>query len=386
MGTSSNSFQLFNKENLHTLIWPSSEQSVYAKKFLEPLISNGISLYCNNIKCTLYALQADGHTFPVVAAKSNYDNAYVCSPFGHYISYAKEACLSLTGNRLQKLALKGFLDGVGLLGRLGQMNSAVFVNNWLFSTDLYPKGMNEKLIPNLLPFLCSQFPEQAIIFRSINSKTTPNLSQSLAEQQFKLIPSRQIYITDADNPLIFTSRIIKSDLKLLEKADYEISEPSYLSPAECSLIADLYHSIYIDSHSTLNPQFNHTFMELAHQNSLLSFKILKSKDQGSILGVAGYHERDGIMFCPIFGYNKEHPDHASIYRLLSISLLLEAKKRNSIFHQSSGASFYKTIRKAESCLEYMAVYSKHLSLHQRAFWSGFSILMNKYAPNYMEKY
>lgn len=96
--------------------------------------------------------------------------------------------------------------------------------------------------------------------------------------------------------------------------------------------------------------------------------------------MAGFFERGGVMYCPIFGYDKDDPEHTIIYRLLSTTLLLEARDKGWIFHQSAGASFYKKIRRAEGYMEYMAVYTRHLSYKQRASWSLLGSLINLASP------
>ena len=92
------------------------------------------------------------------------------------------------------------------------------------------------------------------------------------------------------------------------------------------------------------------------------------------------------MYCPFFGYDKNEPDHTVIYRLLNTALLLAAKEKQLIFHQSAGASFYKKIRRAEGCLESMAIYTEHLPQKQRLSWKILKFFINGIAPRFMEKY
>jgi len=136
--------------------------------------------------------------------------------------------------------------------------------------------------------------------------------------------------------------------------------------------------------SNHQPQFKKQYFELMLEKKLLQFIILKSN--GAIIGVAGYYVRNATMYCPILGYDKEHPEHTKIYRVLSTALILEAQKRGLLFHQSAGASFYKQIRRAESCLESTAVYSHHLPLKQRISWAMLSFFINTFAPKFMKKY
>jgi len=102
--------------------------------------------------------------------------------------------------------------------------------------------------------------------------------------------------------------------------------------------------------------------------------------------VVGFTCRNGIMTCSLFGYDKVIPSQVALYRLLSTLLMLEAKERDLIFHQSAGASTYKKIRKAQDCIEYIAIYDKHLSLKQRLPWLLLTKLCNTLGIYFMKKY
>ncbi len=134
---------------------------------------------------------------------------------------------------------------------------------------------------------------------------------------------------------------------------------------------DLYQQLYVVQHSQLQPQFNLSYFKMLIEEQLLKFKILKS--DGVIRGVAGFYKRNNVMMCPIFGYDKAGTDSNAIYRILNTALLLEAQKEGLVFHQSAGAAFFKSIRRAEGCLEYMAVYTKHLPANRQLIWSNYGV-------------
>jgi hypothetical protein len=208
--------------------------------------------------------------------------------------------------------------------------------------------------------------------------------QRLKEQNFHCIASRQIYVSDPRDASLFRTRILKSDLKLWKESPFEIVDTTELSRRELGELLKLYNLLYITQHTELQPQINLDFMELLLQKKVLQFKIVKL--DGIIKGAAGYIERNGLLFCPFFGYDKEDEQHSTLYRTLSTALLLEAQKRNVRFHQSAGASFYKTIRRAQSSLEFMAVYTEHLPYRQKWIWKTLQRLVNRVAPTYMKKY
>lgn len=375
--------ELFDKNNIDSLVWPDTEEGCYAKKFLEPLIKNGIHYYVDNIQADIFALKVQQFVFPTTVVTENYKNSWVCSPYSQYITYGKEAIEHFGNPFLVKLA-KLFLGGFDKMGCKGSIDSVVCVNNWLFSTDLYPEGFSSEQISAIVTALKERFPRHAIVFRSLNPVVNGSLMHSLKNLGFHFITSRQILLTDTKNESIFCTRILKSDLKLWRESSYKVLDETQISADECSKLLELYNSLYITHHSYVNPQINNSFMRLISKQSLLNFKVLRLN--GSIKGVAGYCVRNGVLYSPFFGYEKDDPDHNVIYRLLNTALILEAQKEKLIFHQSSGASFAKKIRRAESCLESMAIYTSHLPLKQRLTWAAFRTLINWFGPLYMKKY
>ena len=375
--------QLYDSNNIDSLIWPDTIDGQYAKVYLVPLIKNTISHYIPNIQADIYVLKFNEMVLPILVTTENYSNSWVCSPYAHYISYGMEYS-GLIGNRYLSALVKNFLNGFGKICQQGKINSVVYVNNWMFSTDLYPEGLHSDSLDAILTLLTRRFPQHAIIFRSLNQITTPDLMQPLAEKKFHLIASRYVYVTDSRKEAIFNTRILKSDLKLWKEHSHVVLTEKDLQLSDCDQLIDLHHEVYIFQRSLWQPDFNNTYVKMLFENKLLKFKVYRS--EGVIKGVAGYFKRGNIMMCPIFGYHKNSSESNSIYRVLNTALLLEARQEGLLFNQSAGASFFKSIRRAEGCLEYIAVYTQHLPFYRQLVWSTLQLFFNTVGSKYMKKY
>jgi hypothetical protein len=375
--------QLYDSKNIDQLEWPETVEGQYAKNFLAPLVKNGISHYINNIDAAMYVLKLGDLVFPVTVTTENYSNSWVCSPYAHYISYGKEFA-KIVGNPFLTGVIKSLISIFGKIAKSGKINSVVYGNNWMFSTDLYLEEIHPKYIDHLIAALTHHFPNHAIVLRSLNKITTPHLMKILEEKKFYLIASRYIFITDTQNESVFRTQIIKSDMKLWNNNSYKILEENDVREEDYEELLKLYKELYIFRHSPLQPQYNIEYFKLFFKNQLLKFKILKSND--GIEGMAGYYRRGNVMTCPIFGFRKECTDSNKVYRLLNTALLLEAQKEGLIFNQSAGASFFKSIRKAEGCLEHMAVYPHHLPSYQKHIWSALKFFIHKVGSKYMKNY
>lgn len=375
--------ELFDSSNVDQIQWPDSDHGIFAKNFLMPLIKDGVEKYFDNVKTTLYALKVDDFVIPVTVNDKEYDNSYVCSFYSYYINYG---LISLSNMHhmwgLTKL-LKGFLRGLGAFLKGGKINKVVSVNNWLFSTNLFP-DLKQNQIERITNFLKIRFPDHAIVFRSVNTFENKECHRHLQKTRFDLIASRQVYFTNPSNEDVFSTRIFKSDLKLLKETDYEILKPNEISKDEASKLLSLYNAIYVHKYAAVNPQINANFIKIAIENNIMTFHALKK--EGVIDGVVGYYKLHGAMTSPFFGYDNQKPQNAGLYRILSTILALEAKQHGVIFHQGAGASFYKTVRRAEPNMEYIAVYNKHLPVHRRLTWLTLKAIMNGIGVKFMKKY
>ncbi len=370
---------LYDATTIDALEWPATEEGRYAKRFLTPLVKNGISHYIDNIQAELYAMTLDSFVFPVVVPHVNGTNSYVCSPYQHYITYGKDN-IGIVDNRFLAPLVKQFFNLFGKIGK--NLDSVVYVNNWLFAVDLYPDGIRADQIAAIVDALKKRFPDRAIIFRSLTPLTNASLMQDFKQLGFHLVPSRPVFITDGKKKEVFATRIFKSDLRLWKKANYDVV--NQLSTADCQALWKLQRLLNVVQHSELQPQFNLRYVQLLVEERLLSFVALKQAD--TIKGVAGYFQFNGTLSCPFFGFDKEDSDHSAIYRLLSTGLLLEAQKRRVLFNESAGASFYKSVRRAVGCLEFMAVYTSHLRLRQKCAWGLLDAFINRIGSRYMRNY
>lgn len=375
--------QLYDSSSIDSLDWPDTIDGQYAKAALVPLVKKTVPYYISNIHADLYVLKLDSYVFPILVTADNYSNSWVCSPYAHYIAYGMQFS-GLIENRCVASLVKGFLYSFGHQCRMGHINSVAYVNNWMFSTDLYPAGIRDEDIEAIVELLTHKFPAHAIIFRSLNPYTNPALLHSLQLRNFQAIASRYVFVTNARHESIYNTRILKSDLRLWKEHSDQMQSERDLHLSDCAQILELHRKVYTYQRSDWQPDFNEAYVKMLFENKLLKFKVVKSEFE--IRGVAGYFVRDQVMMCPLFGYVKESAESNTLYRLLNTALLLEAKEQGLLFHQSAGASFFKSIRRAEGCLEYMVVYTRHLPSYRRLVWSTLALFMNHIGAKYMKKY
>lgn len=371
----------YDAKNLDRCPWPENEEGQYSKKFLEPIIREGVTHFVDNIETQMGVLIVEDQVFPITINDSQYTNSFVCSPYTHYVSYAS-VVLDKLKNPFLKKTVETFLKVYESLMKQGKINKVIIVNNWLFTTNPIPK-ISPAALKKINSFLNGLFPNHAIVFRSITKSTCEECYDALKNNGYNLIASRYMYLLDGANDSVFKTRIFKSDLKFFQESPFTVVKSDEINDADIPKLQELYNALYIKKYSVLNPQFNPRFFRHLIKNQLLNFRIAKENDQ--YVGIVAYTCQDKQMISTIFGYEPGE-NKKGVYRYLSTILLLEAKKHQAMFNQSAGGSFYKKIRRAEGEMEYSAVYIKHLPFFRKVPWWILKALNNTFGKRYMKKY
>ncbi|WP_240413808.1 GNAT family N-acetyltransferase [Paenibacillus periandrae] len=379
--------QIYNHETIHLLQWPDTEQGNYAKRYLLPLLSQSSTAFVENVTTELWILLIDNIVMPFTVNVREYDNCYVCSPYTHYVTYAKQELTLLQQPAIETI-LSAFLDAIGLGLKIGRINQIVHMNNWLLSTNLY-QDLTSLQLKAIVDYVTKRFPAHSLAWRSLNRTTTSSQLESLAALGCRMVPSRQIYLlpTNQSGGLPSKARwLIKRDYSLLQKNGYELIGPDELKKADMPRLKELYNALYLDKYSRCNPWFNERFLDLARQERLLNLYALRHIETGRIDAVLGYFNREGIMTTPVFGYDTQLPQATGLYRMLSAVLIRLALEHGYLLHESSGAAQFKRNRGAAADIEYTAIYDQHLPSYRRWGWSLLGYVLNKIGVPIMKKY
>lgn len=336
-----------------------------AKAFISALQSEGITPYIANVSCRLDECRVADELLPLTVNDGNVEGCFVSSPYGQYILYGQD-----TLQKRGKFA-SFFFSPLASLLKWAKFNRHISVNNWLMTTNLYP-SLNFDNVKGLTKELSQKYPDHMLQFRSLSRHTQSFLVEDLQKLGWNMVASRIIYLFDPLDPKAFSSRMYKSDLKLLEKSSYEKTS---VTEEDAPRIKELYDALYLEKYSKQNVQWTEKFFRLAIREKLL--EIIALRKDGRIDAVAGYVIRGGVMTAPLFGYDQSVSQEEGLYRLISLLIALEAKEKGVLLNQSSGAGSFKMLRRAKPVLEWSAVYTEHLKGRQKWVWKAFIPLINK---------
>lgn len=366
----------YDRDSIQDMTWPDTADAKYAQAYLEPMMMHGTIEYMTNVNTTLLLARMNELVLPVTVNEEEYDNAYVCSPYTHYVTYAKQELIMLQKPMLEK----GLSMLLGILGRgmkKAKINKVVHVNNWLLSTNLYPAMTGEQAVC-ILEAVKQRYPRHTVIFRSLSVQLHSDIIRELQGAGCRSIPSRQIYLYQASDKGFGNAKsrwLLKRDKALLDKHGYELIAEAEMTDADIPRIVELYRMLYLDKYSYDNPRFSERFIAAAKASGAL--RIYGLRKQGRIDAVMGYFCRNGIMTTPLFGYDTAIPQSVGLYRMLSACLIEQARDNGVLLHESAGAAQFKRNRGAEADFEYSAVYDRHLPLHRRWCWALLDHLLNR---------
>ncbi len=372
--------ELFTKENIHTITWPSTPDGDYARCYLLPIMLDGAQKFIKNIYNTqLMLAKVDDVIIPITISDFHPENTYTVSPYSHYVSYGGYEEVKHLNNPPIEALIKLLMSPVAWYFKRAELDKVVYINNYLLSTNLYPSVSSDQLSA-LSEALIKWFPDRVIVFRSVDQKKNPHIYQVLEANGYDMVLSRQVWYMD---PVEAShTRQYKEDVRVLRKHGYEIVDGKELSDDELARSLDLYNMLYLEKYSYYNPQFTFEFMKLARDEDILHLRALKR--DGKINAVMGFFIRNGAMTQPLFGYDTSLPQEEGLYRLLTLITLQEGLQRNLLVHASGGVGKFKKVRGGKSVIEYNAVFSKHLPLWRQRPWKLIQAI-SKYAIPYFQK-
>lgn len=375
--------QISSAAEAEHLAWPATPDGDEARRYLTPLMRDGPTHYLRNADTSIYVLRVGDVALPLTAGELNLANSYVCSPYTHYITYGQEEFRELKNPPAEAL-LRLLFKPIAAWFRRADFDRAVLANNWLLSTNLYPAGLTAEQVQAAVRALAAEFPDRAVIFRSVDRYANAELAAALAAAGAALIFSRSVYYQDVRRPEVQRTHEYRADRKLLGRTPYQVLTAADLTPGDAERLVSLYADLYLRKYSPYNPQFTPAFIRLALAERLLTFKALARA--GRIDAVLGYVTRGGYLTAPLFGYDTALPKALGLYRMLTALTSADALAAGRVVHFSAGVGPFKRLRGGQPAIEYNAVYTAHLPAGRRRPWRFLQVLLDRLAIPIIQRY
>jgi hypothetical protein len=360
----------------------SEPESETLRKWFRPILEQGSTFCAPNLKTEVAFLRTSTMELPLTINEAEWDNSWICSPWNHYVTYAKEEIARASG-RATALVATAFLDGIGTWLKAAQFNKVVMVNNWLLSTNSWPHW-DARDLPAVLEALIRRWPDHAVVFRSLNAKESAPLIDAFKSAGGSLIPSRQIWWYEAGSPAVAKSPDFRKDLKLLHRGDLSIVPDEEMAPDDFPALLALYDALYLGKYSRHNPRFTGAWLSHLHAEKLARFTALRDSS-GRFVGVEACAVLNGILTSPIVGYDLSLPQSLGLYRRLAALPILEGGRIGLPLNLSAGVGRYKALRGGEAVMEYLGLYDRHLPFSRRLPWKVVGGISRRILAPYVQR-
>jgi hypothetical protein len=378
--------RLYSREELDRVPWPDTPDGDYARRVLSAFMRDGATRYVANAEAEVRVLVAGEVVLPVAVVEglSRLANpSYVVSPTTHYVDYAKrEVELELHDRSVLRRLFPPLLECFRPLLRWGEVEKAVYVNNWLLSTNLFPR-LPPGALQALHELLRGTFPCHALVFRSVSRELNGEVAWGLRGLGYRPVFSRQVYLLDPRTGSHRRKKSFQKDRGLARRTPYAWLDAAALTEADCPRLKRLYDDLYLDKYSPYNPQFTEDFFHEALRSGWLELWALRA--EGRIDAVLGLVRRQGAATTPMIGYDRSLPAELGLYRLVSLKLVELAERHGLVLHQSSGASKFKMHRGSVPSVEHSYVFDLHLPRRRRLPWQVLACLSEYVAEPLMRR-
>lgn len=374
--------EILDLAGLHRAAWPDGPDAALARRYLEPLMREGVPPFIGNAHPELRALILDDAALPLTIHEPGPADCWSCAPSTQYHRYAKSE-VRLVPSAVARGALSAIAAPWGAFLRAGRIDRVVQVNNWMFSTNLAPALRDEQV--DAIGALRDVFPDHAIVVRSLTAQLNAPILDRLAAKGARLVPSRQVYLLDPAEPLPKKARwLLKRDERLFAEQGYDVVDIVAPSADELARLVALYRELYLEKYSSYNMDFTERFVGLVIREGLMTVRALRR--DGRLDGMLGIFELGGAMTATLFGFDGAVPQEVGLYRMLSVLTTREAQRRGVVLHVSAGAAAFKRHRGARVEIEVHAVFDDHLPAWRRAPWAALEVALGRVGLPLVQRY
>lgn len=353
------------------------------------LISQKILVENSNIK-TL-SINSNNQKIAVNYNTSGDKNiSWVASLKNAYGPYARRELDLVGANCITKPIYSIGSKTLEVLLYMAGIEGGIFINNWLIATNIHTNNFDISTILDTIQQLKTNNPTNLpFIVRSLTHKLNSNLIKDLLDNDFLIIPTRQVWIIDNIGSVEWLShKDVKRDIKLesdaIKNSDWIIARD--FSEADWDRTVYLYNKLYREKYPEYNPAYTKEFFKAASLSGWMNLKGIRYHNENDLSGIVGVIERDNIYATPVLGYDTSKPQKLGLYRRLQLQAFNTTNSTGGILHCSGGAGLFKKQRGAISQVEFAAIYTKDMNALQLKSIKLLSKMLELIAVPYLEQH
>lgn len=349
---------------------PKNEYSKFVKNYFLGMEKYGTQFFIKNINVDIRFIEIDNYLIPLSFWNNN-ENCYTTSFLSAFIYWKYE--LKNISNLFTRKLFWIVLDLLLYFWKKLNIDNIVYVNNFFLSTNLYPEWDNG-IVNKINIFIKMNYNNKIIFYRSLNYVKNKDIINTLEDNNFRKICSRQIFIFKKNKIEEYKKlKIVKNDFRIIRKywltfERVELNDDSH--------VLELYNMLYLKKYTNLNPQFTLDFIKTTIKFKL--FNLFKLTENNKIIWVIWYFIINNQATTPIFWYDILKDKKYNLYSQISNLLTFKSLNDVDILNSSSWAWKFKFSRGWEIKLEYNLIFvPKHIWLLKRKYFKILFYLSDK---------
>lgn len=370
----------------HDVPWPDGDDAASVRAWLAPFAGRPSHQAITNVHAHVGVFVVHDTVVPYTVScppsyrvpdaergPNDHDESYVTSPLAHYVGASRSELAAVTPPVRGAPWIDHTLRWVGSGLRHAGFDRAVYLNNRMVSTNLYPR-LSRHAIEDVHDVALQAHPQHALVWRSLDAVRNAGTIEALAALGYVPVFARRIWYQDPASQAVRRKKSFRRDGAVVKRSGYRTLDVAEASGEPFERIRDLYERLYVDKHASANPRPTADTWKAWHRAGALQVRVLTAGD--AIDGVYGFWSSNGVVTAPLFGYDTSAPEEVGLYRILSRVYADEARDRGWLVHASAGVGRFKRHRGAVPTHEWNMVFTRHLPSSTRAAWRVVTQLAN----------
>lgn len=401
-------FELIDEANMDAVSWDSDPNGDLLRQLFAPWVRGGVRRYLDNGAGEAKLARVGRRLIPLLINHGTANASGLCSPSAYYVGYARDFVNNAVRSRILAAFLNIFLRIFALLLENRKFNRVIYVNHWLLPTAPPPRYETD-VMHTLTRELAHCYPGYALVLKGISEPDQHKDAEAPAG--FRKLFHRQVYYFDGYDKAAAKKKSVRGTLGKLRRRQYNIARYSNSAGVDsgvseqkhgydsCSLssggnaaglrsdmsgrLRSLYRALYIEKHSSLNPDYRaEWFGEIAPQPALNTRVLERDGVVDAFACILVLNHRSGVeMIASVGGYDASPESRkAGLYELLQGLMLQSSIDSRARLNLSSGADGFKRMRGARPVPEYEGILIAHLKFHERWRWMLLMYVYNRLAP------
>lgn len=342
--------EIYDATNISQLVVPSDAHPLVTH-YLIPMIKNGVSSYIENVNTTLCIIKCETYILPFTLTENHQRGSHVFSMYDTFVPTAIGELSRSSMNFFYKYLVIGIFKISGLWLWFAGINKTLILNNYLFSTNIFP-SIPEHMLAAIVDYLIKHYKGYTLLIKNLNCTANRKTIKQLAKMNFEYLIERPIYLLTPKRATQFTKSIrkaLRKDQGYIDENNFDFNYQINDKQIDAKTMRKFYYELYIEKYDKWNMLYNERFFSELVSSPAFLLACVTHNHQLKGFNVCFIY--DNILSMPLIGYDSGNKNH---YRITAYVVEQYVINHQLLGHASSGVGAFKRSRGYVTHTEYIA--------------------------------